>query len=570
MAPLRRPDFQIAALWLVFALSILSVSCGGGSKSTPTVTLQSISVTPANGTVAAGLTQQYTATGSYSDGSMKPVAGVTWSTSDSTVATISSAGLLTSLKPGSVNVTATSGAVSGKTGLTVGTATLVSISVAPMSAIIPPTQTQQFTATGNYTDGSTMDLTGSVGWTSSTPTIASVSSSGLAMGIAPGSTMIQAASGSTQGSVTLTVTAPVPGFTYSMNATFASGGMNPRGIVMADFNGDGKTDIAVANSDTNTLAVFLNDGTGNFGTPIVTTLSALSPLGPLEAGDFNEDGKADLILGTIGGVNQATYVLLGNGDGTFQAPAEIPNSAGFLSAVVKDINGDGHLDLIVGQGGGTAVFLGNGDGTFTGAAPLATADMGGFFSGVAVADFNHDGKLDIVGVDASTQPVGTLVFYPGNGDGTFGNPTTSPLDSFQPVSIAAADFNGDGKQDILVGYTSTVEIFFGNGDGTFNLTSPLDIGGNSVQNTGGIQVLAADVDQNGTVDAVLSDNTTGKLQIILNSAFDNAGPGTFTFSLSPGLFTPVAGDLNGDGLLDVAVINSTTNQVTVILSQKTQ
>jgi len=109
----------------------------------------------------------------------------------------------------------------------------------------------------------------------------------------------------------------------------SAGGTHPEVSVVADFDGDGKLDIAVSYFDLNTVAVFLNDSSGNFGTPIITTVAITKGLGSLSVGDFNEDGKADLVVATIAGAQQDCIVLLGKGDGTFvqQTLSRIPSDS---------------------------------------------------------------------------------------------------------------------------------------------------------------------------------------------------------------------------------------------------
>jgi hypothetical protein len=189
---------------------------GGTTLNVTAATLVSIAVTPANPSIANGLTEQFTATGTYTDNStLNITTQVTWSSSNSVAATVSNAsgsqGLASTAAPGSTTVTATTGGVSGSTGLTVTTATLVSIAVGPTNPSVADGYTEQFTATGVYTDNSTQDLTTQVTWSSGDPTAATISnasgSQGLASTVAPGVSLITATSGSISGGTDLTVTA---------------------------------------------------------------------------------------------------------------------------------------------------------------------------------------------------------------------------------------------------------------------------------------------------------------------------------------------------------------------------
>ena len=171
-------------------------------------TLVSIAVTPTSASIAAGQQQQFTATGTYTDGSHQNLTSTAVWTSSCPFRRHHQRGRLGHwCAAGSTTIKATSGSISGSTGLTVTAATLVSIAVTPANPSIAAGQQQQFTATGTYTDGSHQNLTSTATWTSSAPSVATISAGGLATGVAAGSTTITATSGSISGSTGLTVTA---------------------------------------------------------------------------------------------------------------------------------------------------------------------------------------------------------------------------------------------------------------------------------------------------------------------------------------------------------------------------
>jgi hypothetical protein len=358
-----------------------------------------------------------------------------------------------------------------------------------------------------------------------------------------------------------------------------AGGTMPGSVALADFNGDGKLDIAVSNFSSNTISVFLNKGDGTLQDPIVSPVQITAVgLGPLAVGDFNRDGKPDLVVATIAGL-QADIVLLGNGDGTFRQLAPIPNSFGFFHARVADLNGDGHQDLVTGDNGNISVFLGKGDGTFSAAALLPTASFPGAYLGIVIGDFNGDKKLDIVASDigSSGQPgaeTGSLVFYAGKGDGTFQTPTVVPLPPSFPSALASADFNGDGKLDLLIGYPNMAGIGLGNGDGTFQIGLGTLLSVYSTSNfvlNGGMVLQTADFNLDGKPDALVGDFHLGILTLVLNDGIGKLPPPSSTqyqFTLAPGINDIAVGDLNGDGIPDIVVSNGSTNQISIIFSQK--
>ncbi len=226
-------------------------SISGTTKLTVTApTLTSIAVTPANPSITKGATQQFTATGTYSDSSTANITSqVTWTSGTTSVATITSGGLATGVATGSSTITATLGSISGNTKLTVTAPTLTSIAVTPANPSITKGATQQFTATGTYSDSSTANITSQVTWTSGTTSVATITSGGLATGVATGSSTITATLGSISGNTKLTVTAPTAGvslkftgsLTYVNSGSLTSGGftVNPVTGTIASVSGTG-------------------------------------------------------------------------------------------------------------------------------------------------------------------------------------------------------------------------------------------------------------------------------------------------------------------------------------------
>jgi len=321
----------------------------------------------------------------------------------------------------------------------------------------------------------------------------------------------------------------------------ANAGLNAN-VALADVNGDGKLDMlasgcAFKDCSTGVVTVRTGNGDGTFaGGFYVFGTGGRQPSTPAVA-DFNGDGKLDLVVANCGSGCQTgtgtVGVLLGNGDGTFQTAVTYGTGGiGAHQVIVADVNGDGKPDLIIPNTGATSqncpygpgsvgVLLGKGDGTFQ---PAVVYGSGGDFAySVAVGDVNGDGKLDILVANfyASTScTVGPLGVLLGNGDGTF-----------QPVilggtaygQLALADVNGDGKLDLVTAGTSSdfAEAQLGNGDGTFQAPVFYGTGGHGV---GGIAV--ADVNGDGRPDLMVANlcfNTNpncthGSVGVLLNDA----------------------------------------------------
>src|SRR5438552_2883818 len=176
-------------------------------------------------------------------------------------------------------------------------------------------------------------------------------------------------------------------------------------------------------------------------------------------GDFNGDGKLDIAVVNSGdasvGENGGLSILMGNGDGTLKSAANVSAGTNPLAVAVADLNGDARADLLIADSAGIGMLLGNGDGTFDTLTHIASTGFSSFVTG----DFNRDGRLDLAIVDAS----GSLAVLLGNGDGTFQGPTRVAT-SNRVFFIAAADFNNDGKLDLVASpslYLASLDILLG-------------------------------------------------------------------------------------------------------------
>jgi hypothetical protein len=356
-------------------------------------------------------------------------------------------------------------------------------------------------------------------------------------------------------------------------ATSYSVGTGPTGIVVGDFNGDGKPDIAVANSGSANISVLLGNGDGTFRSAMDSGAGQIPSA--LAAADLDGDGHLDLAIADQAG---AIIVMLGKGDGTFYLPVAIPLDASPRSIAVSDFNGDGKMDLAVGQfdvsttTGHVSILLGNGDGTF--GSPVNFALAGAIPYGLVVTDFNGDHNADIA---ATSFSPGVSILL-GNGDGTFQNVQSFSLPKGNSTySLAVSDFDHDGKPDLFVTNQkfclsqpcpfNGVAVLLGNGDGNFRSTSvPNDTAAYNKATISGV----ADFDGDGNPDLALStwDGVTGSVLIVPGN-----GDGTFRNPIRMTIGTnPVgvaAADFNGDGLLDLAAPLVSDNVVVVMLNSNT-
>jgi hypothetical protein len=349
------------------------------------------------------------------------------------------------------------------------------------------------------------------------------------------------------------VVAPQTGFTRGLllsiniswgngDGTFQTGtslpaGTSESGVVVGDFNNDGRPDLAAANSGSNSVSILLNQGGRKFAPAVsyrTNKLDFTSLPNLLTSADFNGDGRPDLAIATVTGIQ----VIRNVGGGKLFAPGAIELGGTGSPLFAVSLNGDAHRDIVVEAFGvfdigSTQVLYGDGTGQF----PQRFSGPGSYpgYQGLAVGDFNGDGRLDLAyGGDSGS---GSILLN--SGANSFANGPS--IDGFNPV---AGDFNNDGFSDLVISdpSTSNIVLYLNHGDGTFG----------AVSSYAGGMVKAMDINKDGKRDLILTDDQRNQVTVLLGN-----GNGTFqparlsTVSQIPSGFT--VGDFNRDGKLDVAV-----------------
>ncbi len=347
----------------------------------------------------------------------------------------------------------------------------------------------------------------------------------------------------------------------------------PVSIAAADFNGDGKQDLATANSEigSNSISVLLGTGSGSFG--VATDFAAGEGLRAVAVGDFNGDGKQDLVTADSG--SNSISVLLGTGSGSFGASTDFAVGNGPRAVAVGDFNADGKQDLTVANAvsDNVSVLLGKGDGTFQ---AQTTSSVGSWPLSVAVGDLDGDGKQDLAVANNSSSNVSVLL---GKGDGTFqtqttrsthwpSQPTVDPIG--YPSSIAVGDFNRDGKPDLVApvsefGLSPSAYVAFlrGAGAGSFFAAEPWLIDGHWPTS-----IVVGDLDRDGKPDLAVAQDSSNSVGVLL-------GKGANEFEFVPGYGigsnarSIAVGDFNNDNGLDLVTANGDSNSVSVLLNAPT-
>ncbi|CAF3221632.1 unnamed protein product [Rotaria sp. Silwood2] len=327
----------------------------------------------------------------------------------------------------------------------------------------------------------------------------------------------------------------------------------PYSVAIADFNNDTRLDIVVVNSGSNDVSVLLGYGNGSFANQM--TYSTGSYPTSVAIVDLNNDTRLDIVVANYG--SNDVSILLGHGNGSFANKLTYSAGSYPFSVAVGDFNNDTRVDIVVANsyGNDVSVFLGYGNGAFTNQIKYAT---GSSPSSVVVADFNNDTRLDIVTANWDSNDASILLGY---GNGSFANQMTYATGS-NPYSVAVGDFNNDTRLDIIiVNYgSSDVSVLLGYGNGSVTNQTTYSTGSGSDPSS----VVVGDFNNDTLLDIVVVNYGTNDVSIFLgfgNGSFRNQ----MTYSTGASPSSVAIDDFNNDSQLDIVVANYGSNDISLLL-----
>ena len=293
-------------------------------------------------------------------------------------------------------------------------------------------------------------------------------------------------------------------------------GSDPFAIATGDFTGDGNLGVAIVNMSSDSVSILPGNGDGTFQQPLTVALPQGSGATSVVAADFNNDGRTDLAV-TDANLDEVS-ILLGNGDGTFQSSTiALPSASDPAALVAGDFTGNGRVDLAVvdRNSASVTILLGNGDGTFTIGQtitltnPANPSNPNTFPTAIVAGNFTSNGHVDLVVAEPFIDAVTVLL---GTGNGTFTQGSTISFgETFpfvpQTMSLVAGDFQRDGLTDVAVASSNffdgdTIDVLLGNGDGTFQAPNVISLGFGVYP----VSLVAADFTGNGILDLATADS----------------------------------------------------------------
>ena len=334
-------------------------------------------------------------------------------------------------------------------------------------------------------------------------------------------------------------------------------GKGPAHLLTADLNLDRNLDLVTANTKNSTLTILYGKGTGSFHSALNISVAAEPTMSAV--GDINRDGYPDLV--TNGRGAKMFVVLPNNGDGTFRKP--IPTRTGKvpLNIILGDFNHDDKLDAAVTLTFATMeLYLGTGDGYFKKGATYQTGSRS--FSGVT-QDFNEDGHLDIA-LAASSSSASSIRLFMGNGDGTFQNPKRLAK-KLVPLAVVASDMNDDGKSDLVfaAGQGDNMYLLISNGDGSFK--EPISFSGGG----GPFALTTGHFNPDKLKDVAVANSRSSSFSLIIRNPNGSFNYPTRDYVVEGG--TPLAitsGDYNHSDMSDIAVASNAKNTIEIYLQRR--
>jgi len=345
------------------------------------------------------------------------------------------------------------------------------------------------------------------------------------------------------------------GGAFAQTVTFTtndySTGSNPFSVIAADVFGTGRPAIITANQADDTVTVLGNFGNGTFASNATYKVSSLPRA--LVAADFNGDGKLD--LASIG--VSATTILTNFNSGLFASNATL--NVGGYAAIAFSLNGNSTSDLVIGSGGVVTVFTNNGSGTL---GLNATLPVSGIVDSMVASDVNFDGKLDLLVANENAETNGSVMIFTNSGSGSLVSNATYFVEP-QLRAIAVADVNGDDYPDFIAGSefgsSSPLFIWTNNGSGVFSSNATVMVA------RGCLSIDAADFNGDGLTDLIAMDSADrpGIVSVVMNSSAGFGNYHTVVAGQEPQAMAMA--DFNGDQKPDI-VLGNAGNSITVLLN----